>query len=155
MLIPFSTLGIKPKGVLHVGASEGQEAQAYQDLGVERVVWIEADPKVHKLLLKHLEKFDNQIAIHACISDTDNEIVKFNIANNGGQSSSLLEFGTHSTVHPEVKFTDTIELTTSRLDTVLQQWLYYPAEGSTANLPMSYGLDFLNIDLQGAELLAL
>jgi len=148
MLIPFNTLNIRPKGVLHVGASEGQEAQAYQDLGVGRVVWIEADPKVYNLLLKHLEKFNGQVALNACVSDVDADLVKFNIANNGGQSSSLLEFGTHTTVHPEVKFTEVIELTTIRIDTLMKKWLY-------ATLPFQHGLDFLNIDLQGAELLAL
>lgn len=39
------------------------------------------------------------------VSDKDDEMVMFNIANNG-QSSSILEFGTHSSEHPDVKFID-------------------------------------------------
>ena len=144
MLIPFSTLTKKyrfqPQGVLHIGASTGQEAQAYQDLGVHRVVWIEADPVVFQGLERHLKNFPNQEAIVACISDTTGDWVNFNVANNGGQSSSLLEFGTHSTVHPEVRFNDRLRLMTFRID----------------DLPIAFtGLDFLNIDIQGAEMLAL
>lgn len=126
-------------GVLHIGASEGQEAQAYQDLGVERVVWIEADPKIFLKLKYHLRRFPNQEAVLACVSDREEETL-FNIANNGGQSSSLLEFGTHSQVHPEVKFSSKIAVTTKRIDSLDHDW---------------EGLDFLNIDLQGAELMAL
>ncbi len=144
MLIPFDSLTKKyrfqPQGVLHVGASEGQEAGAYYQLKVNRVVWIEAIDSVYLRLKQNIRKYPNQEAILACISDTHGEKVKFNVANNGAQSSSLLEFGTHLQVHPEVKFDYSITRTTSRLD------------------QMDYdfsGLDFLNIDLQGAELMAL
>ncbi len=143
MLIPFNSLTKKyrfqPQGVLHVGASEGQEANAYHNLKVNRVVWIEAIPRIFEILKKHIGRFHNQEAILACVSDKAKK-VKFNVANNGGQSSSLLEFGTHAVVHPEVKFNYQIDVETIRLD------------------QMDYdfsGLDFLNMDIQGAELMAL
>ena len=69
MLIDFQYLAnkysFKPKGVLHVGAHEGQEAKAYRDLGVSKVVWIEGNYRIYRRLLNNLERFDNQIAIHA------------------------------------------------------------------------------------------
>lgn len=140
MLIPFDTLGVRPKGVLHVGASTGQEASAYQSLGVEKVVWIEAIPSVYRQLLKHVSNFHGHTAIHACVSNVTGEKVPFHIANNEGQSSSLLELKEHRKSHPEVVFTDTIELETTRIDDIDFDFT---------------GLEFLNIDLQGAELLAL
>lgn len=143
MLIPFDSLTrkyrFKPQGVLHIGASEGQEANAYHNLQVNRVVWVEAIPSVFHKLKRHIRNYPNQEAIEACVSDKV-EKVKFNVANNGGQSSSLLEFGTHATVHPEVKFDYQIDMQTIRIDHIDYDFS---------------GLDFLNIDLQGAELLAL
>lgn len=143
MLIPFDTLTRKyrfqPQGVLHVGASEGQEANAYHNLKVGRVIWIEAIDSIYLKLKHNLIKYPNQEAIHACVSNRAGK-TKFNVANNGGQSSSLLEFGTHSQVHPEVKFDYQIDVETIRIDKIDHDFS---------------GLDFLNIDLQGAELLAL
>ena len=143
MLIPFNSLTRKyhfqPEGVLHIGASEGQEANAYHNLRVNRVVWIEAIPTIFARLKNHLQQFPKQEAVNACISNKA-ETVQFNVANNGGQSSSFLEFGTHTKVHPEVKYDYQIEMKTQRIDEM------------DLNLE---GLDFLNIDIQGAEMLAL
>ena len=66
----------------------------------------------------------------------------FHIANNEGQSSSLLELGTHRIVHPDVRYTHTLQLPTVTLDT-----LHRHHDFSALNL--------LNMDLQGAELLCL
>ncbi len=146
MLIDFKDLfpkyGITPKGVLHVGASEGQEAQTYADLGIQRVVWIEAIPNIYAKLCQNIARFPGNIALNELIGDEDEKEVTFHVANNGGQSSSMLEFGTHSTTHPDVKFIYDLKLKMSRLETIL-----------TAN--KIEGLDFLNMDLQGAELIAL
>jgi len=143
MLIPFDKLikkyNIKPKGVLHVGASTGQECETYYRNGVERTIWIEAIPEVYLQLVKNVSKYQNIQTINACIDETVKE-VEFNISSNGGESSSMYEFGEHSKLHPDVTFTDKIKLTTKRIDSL--------------NLDL-IGFDFLNIDLQGAELSAL
>lgn len=146
MLIPFETLfkkyNIQSKGILHVGASLGQEAQRYADLGIERMIFIEAIPDVFLKLKENISKFPQATALNVCVSDIDGQVVKFNIANNDGQSSSFLEFGTHIEKHPTVKFIDHIELQTVRLDSLLK------------DIDL-IGIDFLVMDLQGAELLAL
>lgn len=148
MLIPFEILfrkyNINPNGILHIGANTGQEAEAYDKLGVKNVIWVEAIPDVYLKLRSHISKYPGHIAIEACVSDKDGETVEFNIANNEGQSSSFLELGTHKQEHPTVKYINQIALQTIRVDTLLQQ----------NNLTLSDGW-LLNIDLQGAELLAL
>lgn len=148
MLIPFKTLkakyGINPTGVLHIGASTGQEARDYYNNGVERSVWIEAIPSVFKELQANVAKYPDALAINACITDVDGDLIEFNISNNEAQSSSIFEFGTHSTAHPEVIFVDKIKCTTERVDTLFKSYELNP-----------YRYQFLNIDLQGAELLAL
>jgi FkbM family methyltransferase len=149
MLIPFNELfrdhNVKATRVLHLGANTGQEAQAYHDNGVRSVVWVEALPSLIPVLRKHVEPFGGQ-CLCACVSDVDGKDVQFNVANNGGQSSSFLEFGTHSAAHPTVTFTTSHRMQTVRVDTLLKSnFLEIREEDSW----------FLNADLQGAELLAL
>lgn len=148
MLIPFSELfrrhGIRPAGVLHVGAHEGQEAEEYNKLGIPRVIWVEANPETFQKLNEHVGPMKGHLPMLACISDRDGQEVHFNVASNQGQSSSILPFGTHAIAHPNVRFVGKIRMVTSRLDTILEQNHIQFTDGW-----------FLNIDLQGAELLAL
>jgi len=148
MLIPFKNLlskyNIKPTGVFHIGASIGQEANDYFNSGVENVVWIEAIPYIFQELLNNIEKYPGNIAFNECISDSDGETITFNISSHGAQSSSILQLGTHKTDHPEVRYVSSISAKTKRIDTLLEEH----------QLTLS-NYDFLNIDLQGAELLAL
>lgn len=37
---------ITPGGILHVGAPQGEEREAYRQLGVRRVLWVVADPRI-------------------------------------------------------------------------------------------------------------
>jgi FkbM family methyltransferase len=146
MLIDFRQLfpkyGIKPKGVLHVGANVGEEAPVYNELGIPRVLWIEADHDIVPKLQKNISKFINQECLNYAIFDKDQKNVKFNRANNGGQSSSLLELGEHKRQHPDVFYINHFFTDTYRIDSLL-----------ALNLLPEYfhGLDFLNIDVQGAD----
>lgn len=146
MLIPFRTLlkkyQFKPTGILHIGANEGQEVPMYLGEGIDRMILIEAIPEMATKLSEHLHDFHDIVVLSACITDTDGDKLKLNISSNGGQSSSILELGTHKTAHPDVKYIDYVEVTTIRIDTLLKNY-------DLTNY------DFLNIDIQGAELLAL
>lgn len=64
MLIPYkkcveiyrAIYGISPKNVLHIGAHLGEEAASYEDNGVLKVVWFEANPKLAMELKKSTYK---------------------------------------------------------------------------------------------------
>jgi len=75
--------------------------------------------------------------------DTDENESILNISNNG-QSSSILELGTHKKHYPYIKYIDTIKVKNKRIDTMYKE----------DNIPNTFA-NFLNIDIQGAELLAL
>lgn len=159
MLIDFRELwprwNIKPKGVLHVGANVGEEAPIYLELGVKRQIWIEANPVIFEKLKQNISGNVEAIALNWCVSDKQ-ERVKFHISNNGSQSSSILELGTHATVHPEVKYTKEIEMTAVTIEQIFLAHGYsnpYSKPLITKDEQNKY--DFLNIDLQGAELKAL
>ena len=63
--------------------------------------------------------------------------VTFNIADNG-QSSSILDFGTHSKHHPHVKMINKVKLKTIRLDKLIKE----------KKIPIEK-LNFMNLDIQG------
>jgi FkbM family methyltransferase len=154
MLIPLKDLikkyNCKPKGVLHLGANYGQEAVDYEAAGAKHVWWVEAIPDVFIKMRDSMEKFNFETitCTNNCLSDVDGEEVEFKISNNEGQSSSFLDFGTHSVAHPTVKFVKSLRLKTKRFDTLAKELV----EEGLVNMNH---YDFLNIDLQGAELLAL
>jgi hypothetical protein len=77
------------------------------------------------------------------ITDVDDADVKFNIANNVC-SSSVLEFGVHTTEHPDVHFVGTVNKKSITLDTFFER---NEIDAPTYN--------FWNFDIQGAELMAL
>jgi len=147
MLIPLSEVieayGAVPRGVLHVGGHKGQEADAYSAAGIDKVVWFEANPAMIGPLKKHVEPYGHTV-IEACLGETSGKEVTFHIANsndrsNDGQSSSLLELGTHLISHPEVRYTHDITVTMTTLDELVGEEL-------------SDGGLLLNGDIQGAEL---
>jgi len=134
---------MKIRGVIHIGAHHLEEYAQYHQLGVpdEKIIWIEADPLLVQLTKSH---FPSSFRIfQAAIAETDGRECTFHISSNTGASSSILAPKTHLTEHPYVKFTQSMPITTSRLDT------FFATRGIPANIA-----NFLNIDIQGAELLA-
>ena len=148
MLIPFEVIikthNIKPTGVLHVGANTGQEAGAYYKNGIEKSIWIEAIPSIFEQLKNNISLYKNAIAFNECVSDVDGQVVEFKITNNNGESSSMLELGRHKEFYPQVCVIERISCVTKRIDTIILE----------NKIDMSE-YDFLTMDLQGAELLAL
>ena len=146
MLIPYKTIvqflaerGITVRGVLHIGAHECEELDAYVENGVPRdaIDWIEANPV---LVARMAER---GVAVHnVAISDVEAEL-PFHITNNG-QSSSLLELGMHRQFYPSIVVTETITVRTQRLANVIAE-KQIPVENR----------NFWNLDIQGVELSAL
>jgi FkbM family methyltransferase len=125
-------------GVLHLGANIGEEYQMYKDLGINKRIWVEANPE---LLDKLHQNVGKDRVINALVGQTPGTSI-LHIASNYGQSSSILEFGTHLTQHPDVRFVKDIVLRVQRLDNILT-----PRELSDVNL--------LVVDLQGYDLMAM
>lgn len=129
---------ISPRSVLHVGAHMGEEKALYNDASWGPITWVEAQPELVEYLNKVLSESSDQV-ICATIWDENDVNLKLKISSNSG-SSSLLEFGTHKESYPQISFTREIDVTTSRLDRIIDQ----------ENMP-----NFLNLDIQGVELQAL
>ena len=137
----YKTFNINIIGILHIGAHNCEELEAYISVGIDKddIYWVEGQEN----LVKKMKDKGIKNIFHALIDEEDDKEVIFNISNNG-QSSSLLEFGTHSKNHPEVKYVSKSRCKTIRLDTLIEK----------KNIPIKK-LNFLNIDIQGLELRAL
>lgn len=132
---------IFPKILIHVGAHNAQELNFYEECGVDKIFWVEANSSIVKSLKDNLEPSKN-IIIEAVVSDSNNEEVNFNIANNT-QASSILDLGTHKSLFPDVSYVETQIKRSKTLDSIFSS--FYPIGD----------IDFLNLDIQGAELKAL
>jgi hypothetical protein len=139
------------KKVIHVGADRGGELPQYAELGVEKVVWIEANPEVYGELLDNIKLMNIESIQNECfnqlISDKDDCITDFNLyygpdagylVGNKGMSS-ILKASTNwwgSNCHR-----GTIQLNSLTLDTFLERHGF------------NFDFDMLNMDTQGAELM--
>jgi FkbM family methyltransferase len=128
-------------GSFHIGAHECEEITFYNKLGLKPndIVWIDAiASKVNEATKRGIPN-----VYTAVITDKDDEEIIFNVSNNV-QSSSVLEFGTHSQEHPSVVYVDKINLKSITIDTFFER----------NNIDASK-YNFWNFDIQGAELMAL
>ena len=142
MLISANALsriyGVFPQGVVHVGAHQGEEYQDSVDQNWGHIYWIEANPVLCEWLRTRFNESECTVVEAAVWSESGIKL-NFNIASNG-QSSSLLQFGTHLSDYPEIYFNRRIEIETRTLKELL---------------PSKCDANFLNLDIQGAELNAI
>jgi len=137
----LSSHGITITGALHVGAHECEELPFYHQLGLTNndIVWMDA--MNNKVMEAKNRGIPN--VYHAVVTDKDDDTVMFNVSNNG-QSSSVLEFGTHSQEHPHVVYVDKVPEKTVTLNSFFKR-----------NNMDGTKYTFWNFDIQGAELMAL
>lgn len=130
-------------GVIHVGANNGGERDAYAKYGL-RVIWIEPDPEVFEILQKNIRGYVGQKAFQYLVTDQDDSEYEFHIANNNGASSSILDLKLHLELCPDIVYERTIKLRSATLTSLLMKESVrasdYPA---------------LVMDTQGSELLVL
>lgn len=129
-------------GILHVGAHLAEEADLYRENGIKLVYWVEGNPdNISRIETKVFR--DNHWVINALVTDKNGEPTEFNITNYDSMSSSVFPFGTHTQFSPDTKFIDKRVYESRTLDSLWAEYQYFPQ------------VNLLNMDLQGAELLAL
>jgi FkbM family methyltransferase len=146
MLIPFSEIikilrskNINVSGILHIGAHKCEELSSYMNEGIEdtNIAWIDAQAEfVEEMKQKGIKN------IHAhCILDVETTVPFWKTTN--GESSSVLEFNTHSIHHPHVQVCGQESVETITLKHFLDRYPEYSK------------FNFWNLDIQGVELRAL
>jgi FkbM family methyltransferase len=106
------------KGVIHIGASTGQERDIYQKYGLD-VVWVEPIPDIFKKLRKNIKNYSRQRAFQYLITDKDGAEYKFNISTNKGMSSSIYDLKHHKDIWPDITYKQSITLKSITLPTLL------------------------------------
>ncbi len=144
MLIDLKELvkkyNLKINGIIHVGAHTLEEKSVYDTLNIKNVLWFEANYEIANSMKV---RFPNEKIYSYAICDVDNQDKDFIVTNNY-QSSSILELKTHKIEHPHVTEIKRISVKTKTLDSFILE------NNITQN-----DFNFLNMDIQGAELLAL
>lgn len=128
--------GFKPTGILHIGAGWLEEAEQYRNMGVSRVIWVEAD-KPSDRRQKRATEFGHELYEFTPLSDKM-ECVEFSVASNEA-SSSILPFARHSELYPDIVVKE------KRLQLALRADQLF-------NGQLSVDIDTLVLDVQGAEL---
>lgn len=134
---------ITPKGVVHVGAHLGSEVPSYLEMGFGRILLIEANPSLAEQLVAKFGHIPEIVVAHCAASDTTGTL-ELNVTSGDGQSSSILPLGMHSRIYPNIVVESKVRVPTDTLDNILRSKSMDPRD-----------FNFLNIDIQGAELLAL
>lgn len=133
----------KVKGVIHVGASEGQERDLYNNYALN-VLWIEPIPQIYQKLQNNIKNYSRQIGLNYLVTDKDNQEYDFYISNNNGESSSILELNLHKKTWPGVKYVGTLRLKSKTLPTIIKE----------NNIDLD-NYEAMILDTQGSELLIL
>lgn len=135
--IVLDSYGVDIKGILHVGAHECEEKSVYNTRwGVtdDKIIWVDAN---EDLVKKNLAN-----GIPHCYQAVLDEVerdMEFKITNNG-QSSSILEFGSHKDSYPDIVVVETRKVRTQ----TLQQFV----DRNKLNLSQ---FNVWNFDIQGVE----
>ncbi len=133
------------RGILHLGAHECQELddylKAFPDLTISDIYWLDAIPSI----VERMKLRNEKLQIFQAVLDNKKQDMIFNVSNNE-VSSSYLPLGTHKKHHPNIYYVKGLKLQTTRLD----DWI---TDNKMSRKSESW--NFLNMDLQGAELRAL
>ena len=131
------------RGVIHIGASTGQERYKYNENDLN-VIFVEAIPDIFLKLKKNISIFNKQKAYLALITDRIKPNIKFYVASNNGESSSVLPPALHRKLYPQVSFPKKILLNSLSLGKFIEKY----------KLDLK-NYDSLVLDTQGSELMIL
>lgn len=137
-------INFKIIGVIHIGAGSGAELKNYINDNIQNILMIEPDQKsffklcVRRFLYDPFFKF-NVSLLKSIISDK-NKKVKFNVSNIT-DCNSILELKKHKDYYPHIKKIKEI---------ILQSFTLNELFTKKYNIKK---YNFINIDIQGAELL--
>ena len=124
---------IKPRGVVHVGASLGEEREEWASI-TDRVIWYEANPELWAELEKNVLPLGHEVVRSAVGSKPG--VLALNVAN-FAMSSSPLALARHAIHYPQIIYTKQIEVPVIDLDSSLAG--------------RSHEFDYLYMDVQGYE----
>lgn len=155
MLIDFKRirklLPYKPKTLLHVGGYLGEEKLVYDLYDIDEVVYVEANPVLYKKMVEIVKnekisgpKFDFNCVPNAVSSESGLEIpfyLCYDVSHTNLGCSSILKHEAILSQCPALYEAGAIKVQTVTIDEIVENY-------------EDISFDILNIDIEGAELLA-
>ncbi len=139
----FSQNSIIPKAIIHVGAYDGKDIKLYQTLNISKIFFIEANPTVFERLKANTTRSSVDVTVvNYAISNQNGKVTLY--VNSMVQSSSILPLKHYRDIYPNIKETHQLIVESKTLDNLLEELELSPTD-----------FNILNLDIQGAELLAL
>jgi FkbM family methyltransferase len=128
---------INMRGLIHIGIHWGLEYDDYINYGIKDMIFFEPVKATYDKLLELLPKNERVKTYNLALGNMTGEVKMFIETANLGQSSSILEPGTHLDAYPQITF-DTMEtVKIDKLDNIeFDRSLY----------------NVINVDVQGYEL---
>lgn len=134
--------GLKPNNIVHVGAHLAEERSEYERsgiLGTGVCIWVEAQPDKAAYCRKLFRDSQQHRVIEALVWSKSNVEMVLNITNETA-SSSVFSLEDHKNIYPEIEVIEKLKKRSSTLFEIL---------------PKDIEIDFMVLDIQGAELEAL
>ena len=136
----LNTNNIKINKCIHIGAHKCEELPIYITMGFAKddIIWIEGNDDMVAVAK------NNNISVHNyIITDKDySEVILYKA--NDTASSSILDMSRHTEVYPDISYVNSTKSKSITIDT------FFDIQGIKAD-----EYNFLNIAIQGAELMAL
>lgn len=133
------------KGIIHIGAHKGEEVETYIDLGFENIILIEPNPELYNFLIEKFEKNPKVKVYGVAISDSIGAM-DFHIHTSQSGSvepASLLKMKEFNKIVKTLQTAKVITVPVITLDDFF-----------VTNQLSIENYNYINIDVQGAELMA-
>lgn len=131
-------------GVLHLGAYNVEEIDIYNAVPPKYVIWAEANPDKWGGIQNTLNKYKNNDLFRGAITDKDGQHIKFNIYN-AKEACSIFDIGEDLKLwYPHHQVEKKVSVVTSTIDSLFEMF--------NRNIEQC---NFMNMDIQGAEVIAL
>lgn len=135
--------GKELKNILHIGACLGEEKSFYDKLNPERVYWFEPNPQLIPELKEKIKSDEYESILFPHAVGKENGSFPFNIIGDDHGSnpgcSSLRGLKEHSTMYPNIKFKETVNVDVVNIDDFINQ----------NNLVKEF--DLVSLDTQGND----
>ncbi|HYT89850.1 MAG TPA: FkbM family methyltransferase [Gemmataceae bacterium] len=136
---------VPPRGVIHVGAHQGQEVAAYLARGLSNILLVEANPHWCEYLKRTFAAASAVRVCNCAVTDTDGIIdLQMHTSRSGStEPASIFLLKRFKEIVKTLHTPESVRVPATRLDSLFQQHGFAMSD-----------YNCLNIDVQGAELLA-
>lgn len=146
-IFDMEILGDVPKkGIIHIGAHQGQEVEQYLLLGFAKIILVEANPVWYEFLKAKFGHLPQIKIFNYAICDYDGEtILHIHTSRSGStEPASIFAMKRFQEIVNTLHTPEHIKVRAIKLDTLLKKYEI-----------VDYDYNFLNLDIQGAEFLAI